>query len=268
MRMLIIGNTGMAGSMLANYFPEADTLCRDNAGFDAFQTGKMRRYFENIQVEYDYIVNCVGLLVEESGANPPKAIKVNSVFPRTLEYIFKDKHTKIIHISTDCVFSGSKGGYTEYCAPDERSAYGASKAMGEIENAKDVTLRTSIIGPEVKKKTNPGLLEWFINYPDTKTYGWQNAYWNGITTLQLAKCVQTIIDNPDMAGLYHPVSPESVSKYRLLKMINSTYQLGKEVVSILKNPPVNKTLVNTRTTKFQIPLLETQLQELYDYCQK
>lgn len=266
MSMLIIGSTGMAGSMLAKYFPEADTLDRAS-GFDAFQTGNMRRYFKNIQSRYDYIVNCVGVLVQESNESPPRAIKINSVFPRTLEEIFKDTPTKIIHISTDCVFSGSRGGYTEYCAPDERSPYGASKALGEIENGKDITLRTSIIGPEIKERKNPGLLQWFLNSED-KVYGWQNAYWNGITTLQLAKCVETIMNNPDMVGLYHPVSPESVSKHRLLKMINTTYQLGKEVVSVLKNPPVNKTLVNTRTTKFQIPLLETQLQELYDYCQK
>lgn len=265
--ILIIGSTGMAGSMLAKYFPEADTLDR-SSGFDAFQTGKMRRYFKNITAKYDYIINCVGVLVQDSEDSPSRAIKINSVFPRTLEEIFKDTPTKIIHISTDCVFSGARGGYTEYCTPDERSPYGASKALGEIENEKDITLRTSIIGPEIVKRKNPGLLQWFVDYPDTKTYGWQNAYWNGITTLQLAKCIEVVMNNPEMSGLYHPVSPESVSKFRLLNMINDTYKLGKEVLSYLKRPPVNKTLVNTRTQDFQIPSLETQLQELYDYCQK
>lgn len=267
MKILIIGSTGMAGSMIAKYFPEADTLDRDS-GFDAFQTGKMRRYFKNIKSQYDYIINCVGLLVQESSDNPPRAIKINSVFPRTLEQIFKDKPTKIIHISTDCVFSGARGGYTEYCTPDERSPYGASKALGEIVNDKDVTLRTSIVGPEVKERKNPGLLQWFLNKEDDVTFGYNNAYWNGITTLQLAKCIETVIKNPEMVGLYHPVSPESVSKFTLLYLFNKIWKKGNEIRSIGLTPAVNKTLVNTRTQDFQIPLLETQLQELYDYCQK
>lgn len=263
--MLIIGSTGMAGHMLAKYFPEADTLDR-SSGFDAFQTGKMRRYFSNITARYDYIVNCVGVLVQESENDPAAAIKINSVFPRTLEQIFKDTPTKIIHISTDCVFSGDAGGYDEDSVTDEKGIYGASKALGEIDNAKDITIRTSIIGPEIVQRKNPGLLEWYLN-AEGSVDGWQNAYWNGITTLQLAKVVEQITQNPELAGVYH-VHSEFHSKYRLLKKIEEVWQTGKEIVSVLKNPPVNKTLKSKRGKVFQIPSLELQLQELFDYCQK
>ena len=267
MRMLIIGSTGMAGHMLAKYFPEADTLNRAS-GFDAAQTENVKDYFNNLATRYDYIVNCVGVLVQASANDPVEAIKINSIFPRVLEEIFKDTPTKIIHISTDCVFSGTRGGYSEFCATDERGIYGASKALGEIDNNKDITIRTSIIGPEIVERKNPGLLRWFLTTDHGTVEGWQNAYWNGITTLQLAKVIEAITQKPKASGIYNVHTPESYSKYRVLKEIEKVYKTNKLIESVLKKPPVSKTLYSKRKRILEIPSLEIQLQELYDYCQK
>ena len=265
--MLIIGSTGMAGHMLAKYFPEADTLNRAS-GFDAAQTENVKDYFNNLATRYDYIVNCVGVLVQASANDPVEAIKINSIFPRTLEEIFEDTPTKIIHISTDCVFSGTRGGYTELCATDEKGIYGETKALGEIDNDKDITIRTSIIGPEIVERKNPGLLQWYLSNDYGTVEGWQNAYWNGITTLQLAKVIEAIMQKPEASGIYNVHSPESYSKYRVLKAIEKVYDTGRVIESVLKNPPVNKTLYSLRERILEIPSLEIQLQELYDYCQK
>ena len=169
-RVLILGATGMAGSTISKFlklFPEH---------FDVFDVSRDGEGHFNIDVEKDinplidalldyapnYIINCIGLLVKESNENPLRAIGVNSFIPHYLEVITANTETKVIHLSTDCIYDGnSQFGYVEKDLPTERNWYGRTKALGELNNSKDLTLRMSIIGPELKRKS--GLFEWFLS---------------------------------------------------------------------------------------------------------
>ena len=168
----------------------------------------------------------------------------------------------MIHITTDCVFDGSKGNYVESDLPTETNFYGRSKSLGEINNAKDVTFRMSIIGPELKSGT--GLLDWVRNAPEQNLTGWDDAWWNGITTLQLAKCIDQYINNPCVSGIYHLVNNRiRITKYNLLLLINRTYGLNKRITPATGPKPVNKVLVDTRLeVDWAIKDYPTQLEEL------
>jgi dTDP-4-dehydrorhamnose reductase len=163
------------------------------------------------------------------------------------------------------VFDGQRGNYFEDDAHTETNTYGRSKSFGEINNAKDVTFRMSIIGPELKNGT--GLLNWVLTNPDYELPGWSNAWWNGITTLQLAKCIDQYINCPSITGVYHLVNNDvQINKYDLLCKINAVYQLDKKIVSTVGPKTINKILVDTRNEiDFGIPDYYTQLQQLRDF---
>jgi dTDP-4-dehydrorhamnose reductase len=183
--------------------------------------------------------------VQDSNTNPDKAILINSWFPHYLESILKNTKTKLIHLSTDCVFDGKRGNYFESDTHTETNYYGRSKSLGEVDNDKDITFRMSIIGPELKNGT--GLLNWILTNKDTVLPGWDNAWWNGITTLELAKCIEKYMNAPSITGVYHVVNNgNKISKYDLLSKINDIYQLGKTILRTQGPKPVNKILVDTR----------------------
>jgi dTDP-4-dehydrorhamnose reductase len=160
------------------------------------------------------------------------------------------------------VFDGATGRYVETDGHTEMNAYGRSKSLGEVNNAKDITFRMSIIGPEVKNGT--GLLDWVRKNPEQTIPGWDNAWWNGITTLQLAKCIDRYVHNPKIAGIYHVVNNSvNINKYELLCLINEVYDLGKTIERTTGPKDVNKILVDTRHEfDFGIPDYHTQLTEL------
>jgi dTDP-4-dehydrorhamnose reductase len=216
-------------------------------------------------IDADFVVNCIGLLVKDSNDRPDRAALVNAWFPHALEQHFKDTDTRVIHLSTDCVFDGSKGDYIETDTHTETNSYGRSKSLGEINNDKDITFRMSIIGPELK--TGTGLLEWVRNNPDQDLTGWNNHWWNGITTLQLSKCIDQYINNPCVTGIYHLVNNRiRITKYNLLLIINRVYSLDK-IIHLADGPkPVNKVLVDTRCeVDWEIKDYQTQLEELRDF---
>lgn len=212
---------------------------------------------------YDYVINCTGILVKNSEANLDQAILVNSWFPHYLENKFKNQHTKLIHLSTDCVFNGATGYYIETDQHTETNVYGRTKSLGEVHNDKDITFRMSIIGPEIKQY-GTGLFHWIYNNPEISVTGWENSLWNGITTLELAKCIFQYIENPKVAGVYHLVNNNNyINKYQLLEKINKIFDLNKIVIKTSNNKPVNKILVDTRNSiEFNIPNYDTQLLEL------
>ena len=163
------------------------------------------------------------------------------------------------------MFDGKDGHYAETDAHTEMNAYGRSKSLGEVNNSKDITFRMSIIGPELKNGT--GLLDWVRTNPANELPGWDNAWWNGITTLQLAKCIDRYIRNPTITGIYHVVSNSvNINKYELLCLINNVYNLDKTVVRTSGPKDINKILVDTRHEfDFGIPDYRTQLAELRDF---
>lgn len=274
MKIAVFGASGMAGHVITKYLKECGhqvtTVARANADveMDVESTRRMQMILAHLQ-DYDYVINCIGLLVKDSIERPDRAAVLNSWFPHYLEFWFKQTKTKIIHLSTDCVFDGKTGNYKEGDPHTEMNAYGRSKSLGEINNGKDVTFRMSIIGPELKPN-GTGLLLWATVTEETKLNGYVDAWWNGITTLQLAKCIQKHIENPRVTGVYHLVNnSNSINKYDLLCLINEVYGLGKTIVKSTGPKLANKILVDTRLeVDWGIPDYRTQLTELRDYANK
>jgi len=210
----------------------------------------------------DVVINCIGILVKESNENPDRAIYVNSYFPHLLEKWGRELNFKLIHLSTDCVFSGKKGNYLENDLPDASDFYGRSKALGEIINDKDLTFRTSIIGPELKIN-GTGLFHWFLTQKDF-IYGYCNVFWTGITTLELAKAIDKAIEQ-DLISLYHLVPNQKISKYQLLNLINEIWNLKIKILEDFSHQS-DKSLVNTRNDfKYEIPSYREMLIELYNW---
>lgn len=267
MKILVLGSNGMAGHMIVRYLRlkgyDVSTAARTNADY-------------HIDVEsmpgltglknFDYVINCIGLLVQDSINRPDRAILINGWFPHAVEHALKDTKTKMIHLSTDCVFDGSRGNYIETDFHTETNAYGRSKSMGEINNDKDITFRMSIIGPEIRSN-GTSFLNWILTSKETELPGWTNALWNGITTLQLAKSIEKYILDPRISGIYHLVSNEnSINKCELLELIAKVYGLNKTVKHTQGPKSFNKILVDTRQEMdFNIPNYNTMLEEMRDF---
>ena len=274
MKILILGSNGMAGHVVTRYLKEKNyevqTLARDNADFcvDIENRDQLDKFFNSSDSTCDFLINCIGLLVGDANKDAAKAAYINSYFPHYLEQRYATTSTRVVHLSTDCVFDGSKGNYIETDVHTEMNYYGKSKSLGEINNSKDVTFRTSIIGPELKS-TGTGLLKWILTNPDKELNGWENAWWNGMTTLQLAKCIDQYMKNPIISGVYNLVNNDvKINKYDLLCSVNEIYNLGK-VVNRTKGPKtVNKVLVDTKKLiDFKIPDYSIQLKELKEFTE-
>jgi dTDP-4-dehydrorhamnose reductase len=273
MKILVVGSNGMAGHIITKFLRTqghtVSTAAKSNADYrlDIEETLVTQRFFEEIKNDYDFIINCIGLLVKDSIDRPDRAAIINAWFPHAIEHAIYDTSTKLIHLSTDCVFDGKKGDYVENDIHTEMNAYGSSKSLGEVNNSKDITFRMSIIGTEIKEN-GTGLLNWILKNVDKELPGWENAWWNGITTLQLAKCINQYINSPTISGVYHLVNNDNkINKYDLLCKINEIFKLEKTILKTTGPKPVNKILIDTRNNmNFSIPDYNTQLTELRDFA--
>ena len=272
MKILVIGSNGMAGHVITRYLKQQQhqvvTVARDNADFpiDLENTERVKILFSDLEKDFDFVINCIGLLVKDSIDRPDRAAIINSWFPHYLEHVYKDTQTKVVHLSTDCVFDGKKGDYVENDTHTEMNTYGSSKSLGEINNSKDITFRMSIIGTEIKSN-GTGLMNWILTNLDTELQGWDNAWWNGITTLELAKCINKHISNPTITGVYHLVNNDNkINKYDLLLKINTIFNLNKTIIQTQGPKPVNKILIDTRKlVDFEIPSYDTMLLEMKNF---
>ena len=273
MKVLILGGNGMAGHMLTAYFQQKpqynlyytsrDPNDKDGIYLDVTETTKLEEIIGTIKP--DITVNCIGILNDHANNNTKLAFHVNSLLPHQLVKLTERCNGKLIHISTDCVFSGSKGDYTEIDIPDGTSFYAQSKQLGEIISDKHLTIRTSIIGPELKEN-GIGLFLWFMKQKG-KINGYEKVLWNGITTLELAKAVEAMIKH-NITGLYHLGSEKKVSKFKLLKLIQETFE--KSDVEIIPDSRIvlDRTIKSTRTDfQYQIPTYEQMIVELKDWMQ-
>lgn len=169
---------------------------------------------------YDVVVNCVGMLIAASNARPAEAVLINAYLPQHLASTLGGTSTRLLHLSTDCVFSGDQGPYAEDAPYDGQRVYDRSKALGEVVNDKDLTLRMSIIGPELTADGS-GLFGWFMRQHGT-IRGYSRAMWNGVTTMELARSVE-VLARTQAHGLVHLVPDESVSKFELLTRLNGEF---------------------------------------------
>ena len=207
--------------------------------------------FEKVIVDLnpDFIVNCIGILINGSN-NVENAIYLNAYLPHQLKKISENINAKLIHVSTDCVFSGNKGGYIESDAKDGKGIYAQTKILGEIEDNSNLTLRSSIIGPEIKNN-GEGLFHWFMNqYGDIS--GFTNAIWSGVTTIELARIIKWAIDR-SVTGLYHVTNNSSITKYELLILFQR--HTKKDInIKPVDGKNVDKSLIDTRLSmNYKIP---------------
>ena len=176
----------------------------------------------------DVVINAVGAVPQRAESRDPLLnLEINSLLPHRLALICRARGCRLIHISTDCVFSGKKGGYNEQSASDAQDLYGRTKYLGEVYGQGALTLRTSFIGRELDSKY--GLLEWFLSQKGKSCRGFSKAIFTGLTTVALAELVRDLIErHGELCGLYH-VSADPISKYDLLCLINEVYDLGVRI---------------------------------------
>ena len=272
----VIGSSGMAGSMIHRYLTERGHTVIGFARTKSPYTEKSFNIHNTKDLENLYmwikshnpaaVINCTGILVKGSNDNPAEAIQVNSHFPHLLEQWTKDTNTKVIHLSTDCIFNGTDGfPYNENSLPNDTTWYGRTKALGEINNEKDLTLRQSIIGP-APQSSNTGFLNWIITQKELIVKGFSEAMWNGITTLELAKNIERIlIDQPHLSGVFQLVPDGVTNKYDMLVQIRNIWGLDTTIEKSLDGG-CYKILENKRNDfPVVIPEIDAQLVELYNY---
>ena len=268
MRILILGASGMLGHVIALRLYSRgynivglskkrkimdDTILLDAANRDCLEQFLNKSYF-------DVIINCIALLVNTSEKNRSTAIYLNAYLPHYLEDKYKNTKTRIIHISTDGVFSGKKGQYLEGQMHDTPTFYGKTKSLGEINNKKDLTIRGSFIGPDISSE-GEGLLNWFFKQ-DGEVRGYDKVIFNGVTSLECASFIEQVIERP-LTGIYHLGAPEYISKGDLLRRIKKVFELNH--VYIVQDSQIisNHTIVNTRSDiNYTVNNYDTMLMQL------
>ena len=272
-KILVIGIKGMAGHLIFKKLPQLGNYNIFGVARNINQTEKIFNIDVNdtsklseiiIKNSFDIIINCIGILNKDAEDNPDNAIWYNSYFPHFLEKTTKNSKTKIIHISTDCVFSGKKGNYSELDHKDGKGFYAQSKSIGEIINEKDLTIRTSIIGPEINKN-GIGLFNWFMSQNNLETLkGFSKAYWSGITTLELAKTIDWAIKN-EVTGLKQ-ISRKKISKYNLLQLCNKFFKNNEINIVKDKKYKVDKSLTSIRIDYvYEVPTYKKMIIELKEW---
>jgi dTDP-4-dehydrorhamnose reductase len=246
MKILILGGSGMLGHRLwINLRKEHEVWITVRGEHNPFSQvpefpEEFIRYrvdgmiFDEVtralaSIQPDLVINCIGLIKQMGhvAQDPLFSISLNTLLPHRVSLICRTARIRMIHISTDCVFSGRKGNYGESDQSDAEDLYGRTKFLGEVHYPHTVTLRTSIIGHELK--THLGLIEWFLTQTDT-IKGFQKAIFTGFTTDELARIIMSyVIPNPELTGLYQ-VSSDPISKYDLLMLARAAYRKDIEIL--------------------------------------
>lgn len=259
-KCLVLGASGMLGHAVMLYLGE-------NKDFDVYGIARRRKIDQNTtlmdvqrledldryleQNIFDVVINCIGVLNINAEKQKDNAVFLNSFLPHYLEYRYSSSKTRVIHISTDCVFSGKRGGYCETDFSDGAGFYDRTKALGEIINDKDLTFRMSIIGPD----PNPdgiGLFNWFMK-SHGGIDGYSNVFWTGVTNIELARAIEAAVYS-GLTGLYHLVPDNPISKFELLNLFKTVFCRDSITVREYDRIRINKSLVNTRKDfDFKVP---------------
>ena len=269
-KILVLGASGMAGHMIYTVLNETENYeivgTTNSQNFDS-QNKKLNIYDRNQLIKIiedfkpDFVINCVGILIKESKDFPDNAIFGNSYFPHLLARLSVEMDFKLIHISTDCVFSGKTGGYKEDSIKDATDTYGLSKSIGEIIDDKNLTVRTSIIGPEIKSN-GEGLFHWFMTQNQNEITGYKSNMWSGVTTLELAKFIKWVLEK-DYTGLIHLTNGTPISKFDLLNIFNDVYQKDI-IINDNKDYACDKSFINTKI-EYSVPSYEEMIREQKEF---
>lgn len=261
----LFGSTGMLGTYVNKILSQNFNIARITRNkFDILNDKwqKLNKILSDLN-ENDVIINCAGIIPQKTNNTEyKKYIKINTIFPNKLQYMAEKYNAKLIHITTDCVFNGSKGLYDETDIHDEANLYGVSKSLGEPENS--CIIRTSIIGREETHKKS--LLEWIISNKNKEINGYDNHLWNGVTCLTLANIIKYMIENKIFwKGVRHIYSPDIVSKYNLCVYVNEIYDLNITINKVNDKFNINKSLTSNYNMNFEIKDIENQILDLYNY---
>ena len=245
MRILVLGASGMLGNAMLRVLAqepgwEVHGSLRNASAVQYFETSLAARLASGVDVDNadsltqlfarlrpDVVINCIGLVKQIAAVNDPiLALSINSILPHRLARLCDLASARLIHVSTDCVFSGGKGGYVESDPPDALDLYGRSKLLGEVAYPHAITLRTSIIGRELNG--SHGLIGWFLAQQGAVS-GYTRAVFSGLPTCELARVVRDfVLPQPELHGVYHVVA-EPISKYALLQLVNGAYGKHLEI---------------------------------------
>ncbi|HEU4914171.1 MAG TPA: SDR family oxidoreductase [Candidatus Saccharimonadales bacterium] len=271
MRILVLGAGGMAGHVIATHLSEqghevttlsaSKKLNEATILLDLTERQLVDAFFEGKQ--FDIVINAVGILVGLSEKRKDLASYLNGYLPHYLEQRLSATNTRLIHLSTDCVFSGKSAPYKEDSFRDGDTFYDRSKALGEVINGKDLTFRMSIIGPDLAED-GEGLFNWF--YKQTGAVkGFTGSVWNGITTIELARGINAAIEQ-NLTGLYHLVSQKSVTKFELLNIIKEAFDRDDISLEPIEGVSHDKTLLNTRADfDFTVKEYPEMLKDMRDW---
>lgn len=272
MKILVLGCNGMAGHLISLYFKEQG---HDVVGFarqqsfllnntivgDASDFPLIKKTLE--EGGFDAVINCIGLLNQFAEENKAMAILLNGYLPHWLVETTMDTRTRVIQMSTDCVFAGNDGPYYEDDIPNGRSFYDRSKAIGEINTSKDLAFRTSIVGPDIKP-SGIGLFNWFMQQ-EGEVGGYTGAIWTGVTTYTLAKAMEQALKEK-LTGLYNLVNNVSINKYDLLGLFNKYFRAGEVKINPNDKLQMDKSLRSKRVDfDFVVPSYEQQVKEMREW---
>ena len=274
MKILILGGDGMIGhkidQVLSVQNHEIVISIREKKDLTLKSISSKSKVFFNdflkdnildflVKVNPDVIINAIGVTIRRgSTKNISDTIYLNSFFPHQLSNWAVAFKKRLIHFSTDCVFSGSEGSYLEDTTPDALDYYGKTKGLGEVNSKSSLTIRSSMIGPELFNKTE--LFEWIINNKEKEINGFSRVMYSGVTTVYMAKLVADLIDNhKNLSGIYN-VASKPISKFELLRLINDNFDLGL-IINDDKTVISNKTLNASKIEK-QIGLQPPSWDEL------
>jgi dTDP-4-dehydrorhamnose reductase len=262
MKILILGGDGMIGHKMAQVLSvqnhEIFISVRENKDLTLKRISPKAKVFFNDflkdsildfldKVNPDVIINAIGITIRRGAAeNISDTIYLNSLFPHQISSWALAFKKRLIHFSTDCVFSGSEGSYLEDATPDALDYYGKTKGLGEVNSKSSLTIRSSMIGPELFNKTE--LFEWIINNKEKEINGFSRVMYSGVTTVYMAKLVADLIDNhKNLSGIYN-VASKPISKFELLHLINDNFDLGL-IINDDKTVISNKTLNASKIEK-------------------
>ena len=270
--LIILGENGMLGNYIKKYFQNLsniNVIPVNRNMFNAYSDNilKLELLLNNYFNENTLVFNAIGVIPQSSKNNvitDNHYIKINTEFPHELALLCNKYKMKLIHPTTDCVFSGSKGKYIETDEHDEVSTYGQSKSLGEPKLC--TVIRTSIIGEEINN--NISLVSWIKQNNNKEINGYKNHYWNGITCLQYAKIIEYMINNNIFwEGVKHIYSPNTVSKYELCYLVSDAYKLNIKINDYETTNIIDKSLstIHKENNIFCIPNLKQQIIEMKDF---
>jgi NAD-dependent epimerase/dehydratase len=274
MKFLVLGCNGMAGHMISLYLQERG---HEVLGFDRRESRYVKsiagdaRDTENLKKlvltgKFNSVINCIGVLNQFAEKDKALAVFLNSYLPHYLAEVTSGTDTQVIHMSTDCVFSGKRGNYTENDFRDGETFYDRSKALGELEDNKNITLRNSIVGPDINAE-GIGLLNWFMKQ-NGEIKGYTKAMWTGQTTLQLAKTME-VAAREKAHGLFNAVPNYAISKYNLLQLFNQYMRNNEVQITPVDGIIADKALKRTRFEfGYLIPDYEQMVAELAQWIRE